>query len=184
MEKYESYSNLFYSLFGIIGYFTLNNVTGIVFFLFMTILSISSFQYHKNKTGKIFLFDWYGMNLTVLGLIGLLLPNIYIYFILIGLNTIYGYLIIGRYNVYKEVGLACLPLIIVLFYVYIWWYVLVILLVFVFALYVRNIDNSHNVRENNYDSIPHSWWHFLTALGFYLCIASLYQKISVYYCII
>lgn len=65
-EYLESYSNLAYSLVGLMGllpYFV--NDYGVTFCMIMQALSAASFTYHWHKTKPIFLFDWWAINFVV-----------------------------------------------------------------------------------------------------------------------
>lgn len=166
-EKLETYSNFSYFIVGLLGLILYNSP---MFLILMTVLSLGSFTFHKYLKGNIYLFDWIAMNVAILGLAAMKLDNELAWAAASILMIIYGYWLVGKFNVYKEVAVACVPLIAVLFTTMPFINVLIILGVFALAIFIRSIDAKKNKRYVFYDSIFHSIWHLLTAIGFYLII--------------
>ena len=168
IEKKETYTNIAYFLAGLLGYIFHGNL---LFFVIMTYLSVGSFVYHKYLTGEIFRFDWYSITVAVTCLAGMLFNNTTAWFLLICYQFIYGYLIMGRLTVYKEIAMSSTPLIAAMFINKGITDTLIILAVFSTAIIIRATDNNLNKRDQHYDSPYHSVWHIVSALGFYLIIS-------------
>jgi hypothetical protein len=91
-EYFESYSNLAYSLVGLLVY--LIHRDALVAILFVN-LGVASYIFHYYKTKPIYLFDWWAMALINIGLIGYHFDNPMVWPLsFIGL-TIYGYQLHG-----------------------------------------------------------------------------------------
>lgn len=167
MEKLESYSNLAYFISGVIGFLISGNV---LFLLLMTNMGVGSFIYHKYLTGKIFKIDWFAIVILNLGLAGALIDVSWVWVAIASYLAFYGFYLIGRVNVYVEVFLSCVPLIYALYANKTWEIASAILAVFVVGLLVRKIDDHKNKRDVYHDSIPHTLWHFITAIGYLLIV--------------
>ena len=169
-ETLESYTNIAYFVAGMAGLLIYNNI---LFAVVMTLLSAGSFIYHKYKTPPIYKFDWYAMVVVITCLAGQLIDERWFWMALIAYQFVYAYFIISKLNVYVEVGIACVPLVAALFITKPSILVLIILAIFGIALYIRSKDNHENINipEVHHDSKYHSWWHIITAIGFFLVIA-------------
>tara|TARA_R100001086_G_C11816825_1_gene253079 strand:- start:45 stop:557 length:513 start_codon:yes stop_codon:yes gene_type:complete len=166
IEKKESWSNLAYSIVGIIGYWRHGEE---LFGLVLASLGVLSFYYHFTKTHQ--KGDWFGMQLALAGCTGLILNNDWSWFFLILYLTMYGFFFMGKLGVYIETGIVSVIAAMACYYVYGFWELLYALIIFGTALWVRSIDDKPH--SEYHDAWGHTAWHFLTAIGFYVLVYGL-----------
>jgi hypothetical protein len=162
-EYFESYSNLAYSLVGLLVY--LIHRDALVAILFVN-LGVASYIFHYYKTKPIYLFDWWAMALINIGLVGYHFDNQWIWVLsFIGL-TMYGYRFLGKDNVYKEVAFTAVPALIAIAVNTSIINALLVLCMFLLAIAVRAFDSDPK-QAKFHDSVAHSVWHILTAVFYY-----------------
>jgi hypothetical protein len=170
-EPFEIFSNIGYTLAGLIPYVINPTIDNLIVAIGLSTLSVGSYIYHKYfiSNSAIYTFDWFGM-IVALGLnIGVLWNNYYVWLSVLLYIFIYGYFIMGKTkNVTIEVGIIALPLLISLFIFKELWSAIWISLTFGVALAVREIDAHKNTKHVVYDSKFHAAWHILTSKGFLL----------------
>jgi hypothetical protein len=91
-EYFESYSNLAYSLVGLLVY--LIHKDALVAILFVN-LGVASYIFHYYKTKPIYLFDWWAMALINIGLVGYHFNNTIVWLLALIGATVYGYQLYG-----------------------------------------------------------------------------------------
>ena len=164
----ESFSNLAYSLVGFIGlhpYFIRYN--GVLFCALMQALSVASFTYHWQKTKPIFLFDWWAMVFVITIITGNAVDQLWCWAAVFLYQIIYAYLIMGKINVFIEVGMAIIPCLIAIWIERGFVDFIVVLLSILLALWIRSKDEDPT-QAKVHDSIEHSIWHVLTAPIFFV----------------
>jgi len=162
-EYFESYSNLAYSLVGLLVYLIHRDAS--IAMLFIN-LGVASYIFHYYKTKPIYLFDWWAMALINIGLMGYHFDNPIVWpLALIGV-TIYGYRYMGKDNVYKEVAFTAVPALIAIAVNTSIINALLVLCMFLLAIAVRAFDSDPK-QAKFHDSVAHSVWHILTAVFYY-----------------
>lgn len=168
-ELFESYTNIAYSLAGILVYWFPGNLWeghALLFCFAMQALSAGSFVYHYWKTKPIYLFDWWAMSFVISICTGILADNTFGWVFVLLWQFIYTYFILGKTgNVYLEVGMSALPCLIAILVVKSLSTFGIILAIFLVALYIRSKDPDP-MQAKFYDSWQHGVWHILTAIGF------------------
>ncbi len=165
-EYLESYSNLAYNAAGFAGLYFHGDV---LFCMALQALGVASFVYHWHKTKPIYLFDWWAMVFVVNIITGLISPYPESWYFVVAYQVIYGYMILGRFHVFIEVGAAVLPCLVVILMFKTMTTFFVILAIFLIALYIRSKDEDPK-QATFHDSYFHSFWHVLTGIGFYLAM--------------
>ena len=160
-EILESYSNL---AFNVVGFLSFKDLP---FCMAMQFLGVASFTYHYHKKQPIFLFDWFGIAVALTAITGSLMPVMWPYSL--AYLVVYGYFIMGRFNVYLEVATFAIPLIVVLFIQKTFLDFSIIMVVFAFSIWIRSKDKDIKNAKFN-DSLAHSAWHVFAAIGFYLAM--------------
>ena len=160
----ESFSNLAYNLAGLCALYFQGDI---LFCMALNALGSASFVYHWHKTKPIFLFDWWAMTFVITILTGIIADREWVWYAAWGYQVIYSYLIMGKNNVYFEVMLSVVPCLITIFMMRPLWVFLVILVLFLFSAWIRSRDEDPK-QLKFHDSIEHTIWHILTAIGFYL----------------
>jgi len=165
-ELLESYSNLAYNLAGLYALLFHNDV---LFCMALQALSVGSLVYHYNKTRPIFLFDWWAMNFVVTIIIGMTIPGDEVWKYVVAGQVVYGYFILGKLNVYIEVGLSVAPCLVAILVYKPLSHFGVVVAIFLVALYIRSKDEDPE-QAKFHDSWEQSVWHILTAVGFLLAV--------------
>lgn len=168
-EYFESYSNLAYNLIGFLGLlpqFEPHN--GLVFCLVLQALGVASFTYHWHKTRPIYLFDWWAMNFVVTSITAHVCGGSALaWFTVFMVQIFYGYLLMGRFHVFIEVGAVVIPCLIAIFINRDGLDFFIVLALLLAALYIRSRDEDPT-QARFYDSIEHGVWHILTAPLFFI----------------
>ena len=163
-ELMESYSNLAYNLAGFLAYFLHGDL---LVCWALQALGVGSFIYHFQKTKPIYLFDWWAMVFLVNILTGSIADNHYVWLAMIIYHVFYGYCMLQQLNsVYVQVAIAVVFCLIAIWFCMprpIFWGTLGIYLV---ALWIRSKDPDAK-QATFHDSYAHSFWHLLTAFGFF-----------------
>jgi hypothetical protein len=162
-EYFESYSNLAYSLVGLLVY--LIHRDALVAILFVN-LGVASYIFHYYKTKPIYLFDWWAMALINIGLIGYHFDNPIVWLLSFIGATVYGYRYMGKDNVYKEVAFTAVPALIAIAVNTSIINALLVLCMFLLAIAVRAFDSDPK-QAKFHDSVAHSVWHILTSVFYY-----------------
>jgi hypothetical protein len=163
-EYLESYSNLAYNIAGIVALLVYNDV--LVCLAFQA-LGIASFTFHYHKTKPIYLFDWWGMAFINTVLAGYHFNSTTAWVLLIIWHVFYSYVLMGRNGVYIEVAMSSIISLIAIVYATGWLNGGCILAIFLIAIWIRSKDKDPK-QAIFHDSIYHSAWHVLTAVGYYL----------------
>lgn len=162
-ELFESYSNLSYNVCGFIALIFFNDV---LFCFAMNALGVASFTYHYNKTSNrnlnvIWKFDWWAMNALNLVVAGSHWDNIYVWIGLFLYHVVYGYILIGRLNVYLDVALSAVIALGTILILKSFPTFAIIIVVFISAVALRSKDEDPK-QLKFHDSVWHSIWHILT----------------------
>jgi hypothetical protein len=163
-EVFEMYSNLAFSFFGLLSLIIFNDVLVCVAF---QSLSVGSYIFHKYKTEKIFLFDWWAMHMMNTILTGHHLDNQFAWVMLILIHIVYSYKFMGKISVYKEVAFSAVPALLAIFYATSLLNGSIILAIFLLAIWIRSKDPDPK-QAKFFDSVHHSYWHILAAFGYFL----------------
>ncbi len=168
-EYFESYSNIAYNLSGLAAFYFHGDL---MFCFALQALGVASFVYHFNKTSDrekniIWMFDWWAMTFLVNILTGIIADNTIVWYVLIVYHIIYGYFIIGRMNVFVEVGIAVAPCLLAILICRPLTTFLLVTAIFLFAVWIRSKDEDPK-QLKFHDSVYHSFWHIFTAVGFYI----------------
>ena len=168
-EYFESFSNLAYNLAGLAALYFHGDV---LFCFALQALGAASFVYHYHKTSDrsqniIWMFDWWAMTFLVTILTGMIADNSTVWYLVVLYQIIYSYFIIGRLNVFVEVGIAVAPCLLTILICRPISTFLVVAGIFVFAVWIRSKDEDPK-QLKFHDSVWHSFWHILTAVGFYI----------------
>lgn len=163
-ELFESYSNLAYNLAGLFAFAIHGDV---LFCMALQALGAASFVYHFQKTKPIFLFDWWAMMFVVSILTGQIIGESWAWFAVIAWNVVYPYTIMGKFNVFFEVGLSVTPCLISIFLIKGFNDGLIVAAIFLFSVWIRSKDEDPK-QLKFHDSVYHSLWHILTAGGFFI----------------
>lgn len=162
-EYLESYSNLSYNIAGFVVYALHGEVLVALAF---HALGIASFTFHYHKTRPIYLFDWWAMAFINTVLAGYHFDDPVMWALLMVIHVAYGYWLIGRWDVYFEVALSSSIALFAIMYTTSILNSVIILAIFLFAIWVRSKDKDPR-QAIFHDSIYHSAWHVLTAVGYY-----------------
>ena len=163
-EYFESYSNLAYNLVGLIAFIVHGDL---LFCIALQVLGVGSFTYHWYRKPPIYLFDWYAMALVNTVVAGMHFNDDLVWLGLIVWHVVYGYLLMGKINVYAEVGFSSAIALLAIWLNRSAWTFIIIFLVFLIALVLRAKDEDPK-QLRFHDSKWHSIWHLLTAGGYYL----------------
>jgi hypothetical protein len=172
-EYFEMYSNLAFNIAGLISLYFYQDV---MICLAFQALGIGSFVYHSDKSedrqdNVIWKFDWWAiafMNIVLTGYHLEAYMDVGVWWYLIIFHMLYGYLLLGKItSVYLEVGLSSLPALIAIFLNKGNAIGIIILSVFVLALWLRSKDKDPK-QLKFHDSVWHSIWHILAAIGYYM----------------
>lgn len=171
VEYFESYSNLAYNAVGLLALYLHGDI---LFCLGMQALGIGSFVYHFDKSpnrraNPIWKFDWWAMAFLNTIVAGIHFDNLDVWSYLVLFHILYGYVLLGRFPVFIEVGLSSAISLVAIFLNRSTWTFILILLVFLIALAIRSKDEDPK-QLKHHDSVWHSIWHFLTAGGYYLAV--------------
>jgi hypothetical protein len=171
IEYFETYTNLAYTITGfyiiVLHFDLLNN------FAFQA-LGVGSFIFHKYKTEKLFLFDWWAMAFMNCVLAGW---HFEMYFdnpfyaqlawvSLILFHVIYSYAIMGKISVYTEVAMSAAPALVAIYLNRSLLTFAVIIGLFLIAIAIRSFDKDPK-QAIFHDSFFHGIWHILTAAFYY-----------------
>lgn len=171
-EIFESYSNIAYSIVGILVWFIPNELSveyKMLFCFAMQALSAGSFVYHFYKEKPIYLFDWWAMMFVISIISGILADNTYGWVYVVLWQFIYTYFILGRLSVFIEVGMSVLPCLTMVFATKSIPSSLIITAIFLVAFFIRSKDPDPK-QSRFHDSWQHGLWHILTSIGLYLTI--------------
>jgi len=171
-ELFESFSNIAYALVGIAVLYLPNELKyeyQLLFCFAMQALSAASFTYHFVKSKPIYLFDWWAMSFVISIVTGIIADNPSGWAFVLLWQFIYSYFILGRLNVYIEVGMSVLPCLIAILAMKSLLTFGIVIAIFLFAFWMRSKDPDPK-QAKFHDSWQHSVWHVLTALGFYLAV--------------
>jgi len=162
-EKFETLSNLAYAVAGIASFLLFGNV---LFAIVMITLGAGSYWYHKEKDHQVF--DYFGMSVVMLTCLGMMLNSWWGWLSILVALCLYSFFIITKFGSTLEIGVMS-----ILTFGYSAYHngiILTLLIVGLFAgaLYIKKQD--HVSKGLYYDSHGHSWWHLITALGFFLLV--------------
>jgi len=163
-EIFESYTNLAYNLAGLAALIFQEDL---LFCMALQALGAGSFIYHFHKTKPIYLFDWWAMTFVITILTGRIADTEWVWYAVIAYQVVYSYLIVGRFNVFLEVGIAVAPCLLAVSIMRPWWVFVVVGSIFLVSLLVRSFDEDPK-QLKFHDSIFHGLWHIGTAAGFYV----------------
>lgn len=164
IEWMETYSNLAYNLGGLLAYLIHQEIG---YMLTGMLLGNASYRYHRFKTAPTQDGDWVAMIVRTGYILGVTVNNDYLWLGIIAFCIIYNYFIVGRINVYAEVGFIVLPTLISIY-----WYrpveqAIWTTVIFAVAFIIRLMDKDVGQRKNH-DSVAHSIWHVLTEVGYWI----------------
>jgi hypothetical protein len=170
-EYFESYSNLAYNIAGFLAFYLHGDL---LICWGLQALGVGSFVYHYQKTANretnlIWLFDWWAMVFLVNIITGVVCNNEIVWGLLLAYHVIYGYFLLGKMHVFVEVGMSIVPWLVALFFNRPLWVWCSIAGIFLFAVWIRSKDEDPK-QLKFHDSAWHSFWHILTALGFYFAV--------------
>ena len=163
-EPFEMYTNLGFTIVGIIVYLFppdwLWEGYALPFCFGAQAISAGSFIYHKYKQKPIYLFDWWAMMFLISICTGILADNSWGWVFVLTWQTVYSYFIMGKLNVFIEVGMSALPLVVAVLLTKTPLSAAIILFLFGIAVYIRSKDPDPK-QAKVYDSWQHGVWHIL-----------------------
>ncbi len=175
VEYWETYTNLAYNVAGFVPMVLPHDqpfLHNLLFCVAMQVLGVGSFVYHHDKSANrdqdtIWKFDWAAMALANLIIAGLHFGEEAAWAMLLLGFTFYGYVILGKLDVYLEVSLTGVGALVGIWMTQSLTTFLIVILVFIIALFIRSLDRDTKQIEFH-DSPYHSIWHLISALGLYL----------------
>lgn len=170
-EYFESYSNAAYNVVGLVALIVHGDV---LFCMALQALGVGSFVYHSEKSAnrkanQIWKFDWWAMAFVNTVIAGILFDSSLAWIVLVAFHILYSYLVLGKLPVFIETGFSALIALIAVYFDKSLATFSLIVVIFLGAFLIRNVDEDPGQKEFH-DSIWHSIWHVITAIGFYLAV--------------
>ncbi len=165
-EYFESYTNWAYFLTGIaVLLYGFEPVfeKRLLYCIGPVALCCGSFVYHWIKTKPIYLMDWWAMMFCLCMITGSICDTAWVWYALLGWMVVYSCFVMGRYDVFVEVGLSMVPCLVAIYLHRSLMTFGIVVVILGFAIWLRSRDpDPRQVRFH--DSWQHGLWHILTAV--------------------
>lgn len=173
-EYKEIYSSIAYSLIGFLALYLHQDIISLLFCMGMQGAGIAAFIYHMDKSANrrsdtIWKFDWWSIHFMNTIVAGIHFNSIEVWGYLLIIHAVYGFFLLGRFNVYIEVTASSLVSMFALYLNRSTWTFLIVLIAIIISLVVRAQDKDTK-QLTNHDSTYHAIWHFLSAGTYYLSV--------------